>query len=1185
MERKIEKLGKMLFVGILLFPIVLSVIFSHSVSAADKPLRLAFKPQPTKVLDQGELVVSTTNPEELELQVTPSTGFSLTQESVNSESVTYHYQANKVGEYVIAAVQSGEKEETEKVTVSITQATVQNSSSHETTGAKASTNPEIKNSQAQDSSVTRDTTADILKNTTESSSSLPIKKANDTGIVRGAVVRPLPTSDEDKLSNLWYYNAYLTGQHSANMADTEGAIAVKGDSVFPDDLQTFTYGASFREINTTIGDPIREDQFVNVLIGGKIDNRATSEWVKPVVENRTTNGKTQGWLVGRLSMNDWIYKNLGEWFSAVAYKTSDNVIDGAFSSLQMQQDQLTEKLDQLTNNLGAKVYQGSGIQLIESARDSRVLILKMDQATDPLEIKTLAIPAAYLQGDRYKQIIVTSSATKIIMNGTSIAGAFQQESGTYRELASKVSFYLPNAQSITNYLEDDGSYPDTSLPGITNSGADNYGKDNGKNYYHSFTIGSIIAPKATVVYHSGSINGYVFVKNLHQRDGMEIHNFYNPWLPEIEQEKQGEVLLQKEDSQNHTVLAGAEFGIRKKGATNFIAVKETNAQGNLTFSDLAYGDYEIIETKAPAGYALSTTIHSVVISEEKPTIHLTLENRKKTVARVKIQVHKVDADTHEALAGAVFGLRGLREHEFFKAETNTKGNAEFENLIPGYYELVELTSPSGYQVDRHPQIIYVGENQKKAVIEVSNKVQEIKKGSIQLTKIDSLTGEPLAGVKFGVREFGQRDFISKETDHNGNVKFTDLNAGAFYTVAELHSLPGYELTPHPLVIHVNEDGQMVNLGKWSNKKTTIKKGSLKILKSDQESGQPLQGAVFGVRALGQKEYMEQKTNSNGEAYFNELAQGIYEVRELQAPSGYNATNLVKKVSVGYDKETNVTVEKWTNHKTPLQLGSGKIIKTDENGVPLAGAEFAIRNEHQRDFNQHTKTNEQGEAYFDNLPFGKYDVIETKAPDGYQADGKLYHLFVSDKETDEQTITIINQKKGSSTGQVALEKRDEDTKEVMSGVVFALEKSDGTLLNTYKTDKNGRIFVKDLAFGRYQFVEKKTLPGYELDSTPLAFVITHENEAQVLFLQMSNKKEPTTESTTESPTESTTEPTIESSTTATDTTKTPISTTTTTSNSSNKNRYPHTGDQPNWYLRISGLGMIVAVAYLFYRKRR
>ncbi|MGL9730838.1 SpaA isopeptide-forming pilin-related protein [Enterococcus sp. DIV0756] len=1173
MGKKVEKLMRIIFIGILVIPLFHTFFLENQVFASEKTLDLSFDKQPSQVGDQGNLLITTDEPNYLKVSVTPESGLELVKGESSSGHVIYQYHVLQKGKYKITVSnRSGNENSTPENTKSLS-VEIKEPGTQETDASKEDTDSSIPSEEGMENgaefsqSSTDNKKAEKTEQSINADQTLANREKKASAAPKGATVQTLSESNAAKLGNLWDYNAYLTGQHSANMADTEGAIAVRGDSVFPDDLQTFTYGASFRENNTAIGEPIREDQYVNVLLGGKIDNRATSEWVKPVVENRTTNGKTQGWLVARPTISDWIYKNLGEWFSAIAYKADDQIIDGAFAKLQAQEDQMNAKLDKLTKSAGKTVYEGSGYKLSASTTDSKVLILSFDKDNTPLEIKTLTIPDEFLKSDQYKQIVATSASKKIVMNGTSISGATRQDAGTYSALARKITFYFPNAQSITNYLEDDGSYPDTSKSGITSEGADNYGKDNGKNYYHSFTIGSVIAPNATVVYHSGSINGYVFAKNLHQRDGMEIHNFYNPWLSENEQPEVGSVTLHKQDSQTQTPLAGAEFGIRQKGATEFIDVQASDEQGNVSFEGIPYGEYEIIETKAPEGYELSTTIHKVTVSAQTSAVTLVAEDKKEAAVLVELAIHKSDQTTHADLSGAIFGLKGLREHDFIRVTTDKQGHAEYKNLVPGYYELVELTSPESYQIDEQPHIIYVGQEKKKSVIEFTNKHKVDKKGSIQLTKIDEATGKPLSGVEFGVREFGQKEFTKKKTDENGRVKFTELNVGAFYTVAELTSLNGYQLTPHPLIVRVGEGGQDVNIGNWTNKKEQpiSQKGSLKIEKTDKATGKPLSKAVFGIRALGQKEYQKGETDSQGVLSFTDLSQGIYEVRELKAPAGYTATNLVKKVTVGYDPQDPITISKWENEQTATQLGSTKVIKTDDSGQPLANAEFAIRNDHERTFTKKAVTNESGEAYFNNLPFGKYEIIETKAPAGYQIDGTLHHIVVTNEQTDSHTLTVKDQKKIASVGQVSLEKRDKKTHRVLAGVEFNLEKSDGTVIKTYKTDKFGRIFVKDLAFGTYQFVEKKSLPGYELDTKPLPFTISRENASQLLTLTMVNKQK------------------------TDDTTKQGHHQQGTTGRSkgsqSSNSFYPKTNDTVQPLIAVAGLGITAAAIYLIFRKKQ
>ena len=101
---------------------------------------------------------------------------------------------------------------------------------------------------------------------------------------------------------------------------------------------------------------------------------------------------------------------------------------------------------------------------------------------------------------------------------------------------------------------------------LDNDGNDLYNSEYFKQYNVSgkAIMGSVIAPQATTILKSGSINGYVWSLNLHQRDGAELHNFYNPWLTD-EQKKKGTIeVIKYDDKDLEKLLAGAEFKVLNK---------------------------------------------------------------------------------------------------------------------------------------------------------------------------------------------------------------------------------------------------------------------------------------------------------------------------------------------------------------------------------------------------------------------------------------------------------------------------------------------------------------------------------------------------------------------------------------------------------------------------------------------
>ncbi|WP_271001481.1 SpaA isopeptide-forming pilin-related protein [Listeria seeligeri] len=92
----------------------------------------------------------------------------------------------------------------------------------------------------------------------------------------------------------------------------------------------------------------------------------------------------------------------------------------------------------------------------------------------------------------------------------------------------------------------------------------------------------------------------------------------------------GSVSLEKLDSETKVKLAGAEFELQDSDGATLQTGLTTNEEGSLTISDLALGDYQLVETKAPAGYELDASPVQFSITEETAKLGLlvTKENTK-----------------------------------------------------------------------------------------------------------------------------------------------------------------------------------------------------------------------------------------------------------------------------------------------------------------------------------------------------------------------------------------------------------------------------------------------------------------------------------------------------------------------------------------------------------------------------
>ena len=96
---------------------------------------------------------------------------------------------------------------------------------------------------------------------------------------------------------------------------------------------------------------------------------------------------------------------------------------------------------------------------------------------------------------------------------------------------------------------------------------------------------------------------------------------------------------------------------------------------------------------------------------------------------------------------------------------------------------------------------------------------------------------------------------------------------------------------------------------------------------------------------------------------------------------------------------------------------------------------------------------------------------------------------AESKTSQAGITFTGD--GSIEVSVTLQKKDKETKEVLSGATFELRDEKGAVVEVAQsmtTDGKGEIHLTRLFPGKYTFVETKSPKGYQLDQTPIPFEV-------------------------------------------------------------------------------------------------
>lgn len=655
-------------------------------------------------------------------------------------------------------------------------------------------------------------------------------------------------------------------------------------------------------------------------------------------------------------------------------------------------------------------------------------VSKIDENGDPLNGVKLQLVSA--KGDfQYKSGVDRApfgetGATQTLSDSTPTAHTIQENGVIVFDKLPPWTFYVRELEPAPGYLLVEGNFggvKPTQLSGITFAGAPN----------DSITTAA-----------------HITVENVKGLANVQINKVSAGDVP----------------------LAGAEFGLFEKGKsgnlTNLLkTATSATGTGAVIFSDVPFGEYEIKELSTPAMHKPNTTLVYVKVGYKE----LSPSGYDYTTAEVR---YSTDGTNYNSTSTPKFvntpnntGTLGNPDIVFKKLRANRPGDptAPLQDVV------FTLKDKNGTSI-----ITSVGN---------SGTAKSGADGIVQFTDVPF--GEYTIFESVPTEYLNPSDnpvvtpvFRVNVTHRNA----ADPRLGLKVMMYDAAGVLTYDSSDSAAYPNVPDLINYAAVGEVKFAKKHVSSNSILIQGGTFEiSGTSEAGHVFSITANA----------VDGVVTFRNVPVGNdYVIKETVPPSGYTLTSkTITDVNVEYaDSATRRSVvdvdltgtsdpDKFlTNTPAPSSPSDGKVsvMKEDEAGKPLAGAEFTLYDSTGKAIASAT-SGSNGLAEFTGLaPYSSFTIRETRAPDGYVLSSE--ELKVSTTNATVRSFTVVNKKVTVDAGAILVLKTDPDGKP-LSGAEFTLYDNAGNAVATGTTGADGKVSFGNLPAGQYTVAETRVPSGY------------------------------------------------------------------------------------------------------------
>ena len=561
------------------------------------------------------------------------------------------------------------------------------------------------------------------------------------------------------------------------------------------------------------------------------------------------------------------------------------------------------------------------------------------------------------------------------------------------------------------------------------------------------------------------------------------------------------LVVWKYDSVTGEAVSDAVFQVKYLSGTSgtggtVIGTYKTSVGGSFTVTGLREGTYIVEEVSSDSNHVIDSAPQTAYISgKQQDVVQLYFGNSPKGALLVK----KIDSVTHEPISDVEFMVTtadgtvvGDANGKFV---TDSAGSFTVSGITPGTVLVVKETrAKAGYLLDDAPQTATIKAG-KSITLEFRNQPQ----GSLIINKLDSVTHAPLEGVRFKI-VFADGSYVDDGTLSSKGIYYTDkngqiiLNVTGTVIVTEEASIEGYTIDP-------NTRTQTVEIRANDTQTLTFFNdpvGGVELIKVNAaKPSERIPNTTFEIRKAGDDALVDTVTTDRNGRVFCSLEDNAYYAVEIEAAQGFRLDDTPHYFEVKDGKTTTVTVK----NKALSGILIHKIDSTTGKGI--SGVSFLLYDSSHRPIGEYT-SDQRGYVYIDDLTAGGRYYLRELENEGYISDTELKTVYVRSGE-----VTELTWKNTPICGQIQIVKKSADYNptnglpagSLLEGAVFEVYDKAGNVVDTIRTDRNGRATSKLLPLSRYTIREVRSPSFYSANPTAMTAYLEHEG--QIVTFEVTN----------------------------------------------------------------------------------